>query len=147
MKKIDLHSEQKINHPHKVPDDYFQQLSADILERKSNLKKSPVILSKGIQYALAGAMMLIIAFSIVFYVNRSDNPEALLAEVSNEEIMMYLDNYELSDDEILQSFGDDAELEFEWYEEGDALEGIELDDSTMDDLLYEMDFDENTQEI
>lgn len=142
MKKIDIHNE-KIDHPYHVPEGYFSQLSADILEKKSALKQSPVIWNKKIQYALVSAMVLFVALSIVFITSQSSQtPEELLSEVSNEEIIQYLSDYDLTDDEILSSYDNTTELEFNMSEDN-LLEGLEIDESTLDEYMYELEFNEN----
>lgn len=134
------------SHPFKVPEGYFEDLNQAILERTSSTS-APAITwyRKPVwQMALASVIILVVAFGTLF--SESSVPgEEFLADVSDEEILIYLASNDLSESEILENF---TFTEEDLVIEEDAiLDDIEIDDSMLDDLLLEYDIDEGPVQI
>lgn len=101
MKKIDIEN-RKVNMPYKVPEDYFDQLESDIQMRiRGSEPKTSLIVSW--KWALVPAFVLIILFAYSSYQNLTTEmapPEKMIASLSNDEIMTYLEHMDLSEYEI-----------------------------------------------
>jgi hypothetical protein len=108
-KKIRL-DDIKTKSQYKAPDGYFENLTASIDklidEEESKVEESKfakvVSLRKGWYYIAASlaAACVVIAFW-VFPLNTDNNPELLLSEVSNDEIIAYLAYSELNTEDIV----------------------------------------------
>ncbi|MEM8895298.1 MAG: hypothetical protein AAGC88_12020 [Bacteroidota bacterium] len=132
MKKIDL-NELKKEQPFKAPDGYFEELPGIIQNRavhsgrKTQIWELPVI-----KWAAVPAMIIAIAVFAVLPNNDDVDPDQLLAEVSTDELVAYLESTEVSTTELL-SMIDQPELLFE---ENDAdLLGDDLSEEEMELLL------------
>ena len=120
----------------KVPDGYFEELPLKIQQRVSEEKKSYGIKIPSWSLALAASLLLLVTF--IFIVPENDaTAEELLAEISQEEIVAYLDQIELDEYDIASAIGDEVnDLEFE---DTSVLDGIDLEDQSIDDVLLEYD--------
>lgn len=98
MKKTDLNRE-RFRIPYSVPENYFDELEAKI-HQKVRPDNSQIFRFE-IKWALIPALTLIIFFlAIKPLIFNSSNSSQLLADLSTQEIITYLENTELSDDEI-----------------------------------------------
>ena len=90
---------------YKVPDDYFEKLPTIIQSRvvKPETASTPVLSwASTINYALPVAAIFIVIFYLVTGTNNSDGDvQAMIEEVSTEELVAYLDESDLSTDELL----------------------------------------------
>ncbi|WP_436516699.1 hypothetical protein [Ekhidna sp. To15] len=120
----------------KVPDGYFEDLPMKIQQRISTETKPQLNRIPSWSLALAASLLLLVTF--VFILPHDDpSPEELLAEIPQNEIAAYLDQIDLDEYDIASAIGDEAnELEFE---NTDVLDGIDLDDEAIDDVLLEYD--------
>ena len=139
MKKIDLDKDKKIKSPYQVHDGYFESLTNRIQERASDEKKEiiPVFKLKW----LAVPAMVIIAAVILWYPNNNvtqASMDSLLEDVSAEEIEDYLAFTQVSEYEIANIMEGTDELP----EEEEYLEGIELNEGDINDILIEFDITE-----
>ncbi|MEP1032148.1 hypothetical protein [Ekhidna sp.] len=123
----------------KVPDGYFESLPLKIQQRISSSSKPERNGIPSWSLALAASFLLLITFVFILPDN-APSPEQLLAEVSQDEIVAYLDQVELDEYDIATAFGDDAdELNFE---DTNVLDGIDLGDQAIDDVLLEYDLED-----
>ena len=147
MDKIKL-DDIKPNHPFKVPDEYFEQLNADILEKKSALK--PVRLwawSPRMKLATAVSFVMVVAVSVIFTINtnQGDIYDQYLSGVSDEDIVAYLATTDLTELDLLDMVNDEMFIDFE--NENDVLEDIELDDESLDAIYLEYGITDEFSEI
>lgn len=135
---------------HKVPEGYFDELPQMI---QSKIAEQNVITSGtfqrskafryGFQLALPVAILLMVVGYFAFFNNTSAelSPEDMLAEVSTDELVDYLEESEITTEEIIEGIDlETVELDFE-EKETDLMEGV--DENELDELLndYE-DFDD-----
>jgi len=123
-----------------VPDKYFDQLPRKIQSRIH--EKQPISWLSwnwNLSYKLAIPVTAIIL--MVFYFgnfNRQTQQDAstILAEVSTEDIIAYLDFADLTTEEIVEVI-DINDIEFELYENSPIIEDLDEIDEDEIDLLYE----------
>jgi hypothetical protein len=123
-----------------VPEGYFEKLPGTIQSRITEGKQSESrpMLRYALQYALP--LVIIITIGFVWFENTSPSnqspAELLLAEIQTEDLITYLDNTDMTTDELLENATLDAtdveEIEQEVY-------GLDLDDETLDILTDEID--------
>ncbi len=127
------------NHPFKVPEDYFDRLPAIIQSRiaeKSGVKETTPYFRYALQYALP---VILIAIAAVFYLRPTVQPgaDSLLAAVSTDELVAYLEQSEMTTDELLENMDFDSEsveaIESEVYF------NFDLEGNTLDELTLELD--------
>lgn len=125
----------------KVPDRYFEDLPMKIQNRVGSEKQVterqfiPVW-----SLALAACLALFITFVFVFNDNNGTSPEEMLAEISKDELVAYLGQMELDEYEIASAFDEDLEI-FDT-EDTNMLDGIDLGDEAIDDVLLEYDLED-----
>ena len=120
----------------KVPEGYFEDLPMKIQQRISQEEKPQGFSVPSWSLALAASLLLIVTF--VFILPEAEpSAEELLAEISQEEIVEYLDLLELDEYDIASAIGEDEEA-FE-FEDTNVLDGIDLEDQSIDDVLLEYD--------
>lgn len=123
-----------------VPEGYFEDLPMRIQKRVDSEK--PVTRQQFIPkwgLALASSIALIVTFVFVFN-NNGPSPEDMLAEVSQDELVAYLEQMELDEYEIASAFDEDMEI-FET-EDTNVLDGIDLGEDAIDDVLLEYDLED-----
>ena len=119
-----------------VPDGYFEDLPLKIQKRieeekpKSRNLKLPVW-----SFTMAASIVLIISFALLFGSDNSNNAENLLAEVSEEDLVAYIEELDLDEYDLATTFPETTdELEFEDIE---MMDGLDLEDHSIDDILLE----------
>lgn len=143
MKKIDLdHIEKQL--PFKSPDGYFDQLEnkiqAEISARRS--KQNPSIYWK---WSLVPAVAMLIFISF-YLIENSENQSAdqLIAELSTNDIINYLETSELSEYEL-------TEITIQYDDQMESLNPLEelnIEETEIDELINEYDLiDLNIEEI
>lgn len=144
-KKINIEELKRDKPVYKVPDGYFEGLTSKIQDR---IKEEEQVAPEKVWVPrLAWATpILIIAISIIYLMNVGGNqPESvedMLASISNEELIEYLDMTDVPTDEILASV-DGAFLEEAFSEangETDILNDINEED--LDGILDSYDLNE-----
>jgi len=122
------------NHPFKVPEGYFDRLPGVIQARvsdESNVKEARPYFRYALQYALPVIVLAIVA--VIYLVpNTLQDVDSILASVSTEELVAYLEQSEITTEELLESMelnNENAEaIESEVYFNFDELENLnELD--------------------
>lgn len=139
MKKIKLDDISKKT-PFEVPEGYFDQLMVDIQDKVTQQEKRRWVSLPQVRLALAGSFVAILVLVMVFFPQNSTAPSAeqLLAEVSDEELMEYLDLNDISEYDLVDGIDAD-EIDALW--ESDGLENLELDETDLDDLLIDYEID------
>lgn len=123
-----------------VPEGYFEKLPGTIQARiaEGKQRESRVALRYAFQYALP--LVILVTIGLVWFENTSSSnqspAELLLAEIQTEDLVTYLDDTDMTTDELLENASLDAtdaeEIEQEVY-------GLDLDDETLDILTDEID--------
>lgn len=133
--------------PYQVPEGYFEDLNAKILERTSTVAPESVVLwyrKPAWQMALA-SVVLLVAFTFVWFNGAPAAEQDYLADVSDEEILIYLANNDLTESEIIENYtfmDEDFSIESE-----ELLEDIEIEDNMLDDLYLEYEINELSIQI
>ena len=123
----------------KAPDGYFENLPLKIQKRVEEERNTSVRYAvPKWSLALAASLALIITFFFISQNNRP-SPEEMLAEVSQDELVAYLDHLDLDEYEIATAFDEDVEI---FDEETNVLDGIDLEDQSIDDVLQEYDLED-----
>ena len=123
----------------KVPDGYFEDLPMRIQKRIQ--VETPVSRSKRTVWSLAMAASLLIIITYIFMIPDSNpSAEELLAEVSQEELIAYLDEAEFDEYELASAFEGNEEI-FD-FEDTNVLDGIDMDDQAIDDVLLQYDLED-----
>ncbi|MFT6865855.1 MAG: hypothetical protein ACJA08_000681 [Cyclobacteriaceae bacterium] len=139
--KIQIDDIEKKN-PYQVPDGYFLKLTSDIQAKvvtETNKYHAPQWI---IRWAMVPALMVMVFAG--YWIYDSNNPsisqsETLLAAISDEEILSYLDESELSLNELVSLTSD-----FSGFIDEDAnyLQGLDLENENIDDLINAFDLKE-----
>ena len=124
-----------------VPDKYFDQLPARIQSRVS--EKQPVSwLSWNWSLSYKLAVPAIAVILMVIYFGRTNNfipqnTDAILAQVSTDDIIAYLEFTDITTDDIIESV-DMSDLELDFYEDGPIIQELnEINDEEYELLLDE----------
>jgi hypothetical protein len=99
MKKLDDIPKKNI---FEVPDGYFDRLPMKIQARVEITKEthSIPVWNLALQYALP---IVIVGFALVYYFKpKPDQPEDLLASISNENLIAFLDESDISESDLLE---------------------------------------------
>lgn len=137
MKKLD---DIPKNHPFKVPEGYFDSLPEIIQTRvakKSETKESKPYFRYALQYALPAIVLAIVA--VIYLTPRTPQTvDSMLASVSTEDLITYLEESEITADELLESMDLNAEnveaIESELYLNYDELENLSELESELNNL-------------
>jgi hypothetical protein len=145
MKKLEDLDKKNI---YSVPDGYFESLPDRIQSRIKAEKesKNTIPLYRSIGYAAAAAIVLLIAYIGIFrtsFSNQEDHYEALLDEVSTEQLVAYMEVYseesyyeQVQLETLLEEGNIDQEKFDEIFDdEQDLLNGI----TEEEELLFEID--------
>ena len=136
-KKIDIEQLKREKEIFEVPEGYFDSLTSNIqarIKEEAVPEKSRIMVPR-----LAWVTpIIIVAIATIFWlypVGKEANANELLAEVPTEELLAYLDNYEISEEEIVTYMGelDLADMQF------DEADTDLLDDLNMNELEGIMD--------
>jgi len=131
----------KLNDSHKkniykVPDGYFDELPQIIQTRiaEQNSKANHVWLSYGLKYALPIVLLIIVFTLSVINFNKPETPEELLAEVSTEELILYLEESDITTEELIETV-DYESMDLEFDNETDIINDSDINDKEMEQLL------------
>ena len=122
-----------------VPEGYFEKLPSSIQARIAERQQpaSRPVLRYAFQYALP--LVMIITIGLIWFENSPSSnqitTELLLAEIQTEDLITYLDDTNMTTEELLEHASlDDADAE----EIEQEVYGLDLDDETLDILTDEM---------
>jgi hypothetical protein len=127
-------------HPFNVPDDYFDQLPGKIQARVQGKDREHVgTWAPVMRYALAMIVVAAVAFVWLWGGANShdaESPEAILASLETADLVAYLNEGEITTDELLEGmrFNNDDATEIE-----EAVFNIDLDDADLNSLIDEID--------
>lgn len=124
------------NHPFKVPEGYFDSLPGIIQARvaeKSKVKEAKPYFQYALQYALPVVVLAIVAV-IYLFPNNPQDADTILASVSTEELVAYLEQSDITTEELLTEMNLDSE----------SVEAIEsevyfIDIENLDELDLDLD--------
>lgn len=133
-------------HIYRTPDKYFDELPGIIQSRV--VKKMPFYQTNafrtGFKYAFPVVCLLVIGIYIGFFSGQHQQAqtfESLIADVSYEDLAAYLEDSDISTEEIIAGIEDQGFfIEFE-HGEVDPLHGFELEGENIDELIEELDTD------
>ncbi len=122
------------NHPFKVPDGYFDNLPGIIQSRvaeKSEVLEAKPYFRYALQYALPVVVLAIVAVVYLYPTNPQD-VDPMLASVSTEELVAYLEQSEITTEELLDEMDLDSEsveaIESEvYFNDIENLDELDLD--------------------
>ena len=128
------------NSPFKVPEGYFDRLPGMIQARiaeKSDVKEAKPYFRYALQYALPVVVLAIVA--VIYLVPpATQNVDTLLASVSTDELVAYLEDSEITTEELLEEMTLDNEsveaIESEVYFNFDELENFDELDLDLNNL-------------
>ena len=122
----------------KVPEGYFEDLPAIIQSRVTRKKawwETPVLIGT-LKYAVPALLILVIAFFTIRRPVEVKSPDALIAEVSTEDLIEFLEGSEITAEEILNSLNL-PEMEFDLRPEGSGILELELDSGDLQEFYEE----------
>ena len=123
-----------------VPDKYFDQLPTRIQARVNDSKPAFKLSWRwNLLYKIAVPTLVIIF--IVFYFgiesnNFESNADNLLAQVSSDDLIAYLETTDLTTDEIIEEL-DLSDLELDFYDEGPIMQDMNINEEEMNVLFDE----------
>lgn len=128
-----------------VPDKYFDQLPTRIQSRVNEKPVSRWNWNQSLAYKLAAPAFVVVLLLFYFGMgneNDSQDFETILAQVSNEDIIAYLGNTDITTEEIIEAIDfSDAELDF--YEDGPIMQDLEdIGEEDLNTLFDEYGLDE-----
>lgn len=139
MKKIKL-SDIENKHPFKVPDGYFDKLQQSIESTvdsgttQVSLKKTPWI-----TYLAAAIITLAIVALPLSQIIKKPQTTDILADISSDDILYYIDYFDIQEAEILESIDDN----YEYIDMStDISIDIELDEESIEMLYLEFGINE-----
>ena len=128
-----------------VPDKYFDQLPTRIQSRVND--KKPVLgvplnwkLALKVTVPVVAVVMILFYFSIATNRNSTLSSDELLAQVSTDDLIAYLETTDLTTDEIIEEV-DFTNIDLDFYENGPIMQDIELNNEEIDALLDEYGID------
>ena len=134
MKSFKLNDIDKKGQLFKVPEGYFEDLPMRIQQKIETSQKSktswvstPVF---RVALSVASIFIVILMFTLI---NGSETPEELLSEVSQEELLAYIDYMSLEEDEILTAF--EKTFQTMDFSNETELDELELEDESLDELI------------
>ncbi|MGI9544762.1 MAG: hypothetical protein ACR2MX_15980 [Cyclobacteriaceae bacterium] len=142
MKKFKLEDIEKKHGLKAPPERYFDELPGIIQAQTAHkaTSKRNFAWSGALRYALPAVVVLLVVVFIIRGLNQQDlDPESMIADVAIEEVMAYLEETDISTEELIASVDwDEASLDFEKDLEGAGiLDEIELQEEDMLELFQE----------
>ena len=132
------------NLDYKVPEGYFENLPLQIQQRvEAEKSENKVIRLPSWSYAVAASIVLMVSFVFMF-----DNPdptaETLLADVSEEALIAYLEEIEIDEYDIASALPDGENLQFE---DINMLNDLDFGNESFDNILQEYNLEDESLEI
>lgn len=135
------------SHPYKVPEGYFEGLNARIMEQTSAAPSEKVVswFRQPVWQMALASVSLILVLGIVLLSGGGMEEQDFLADVTDEEILIYLADNDLTESEIMENF---TFTEEDLLPEGEELlDDIEIDDNMLDELYLDYEIDDLSSQI
>lgn len=137
MKKLDDIPKKQ---PFKAPDGYFDQLPGRIQTRIQGASRERTIAFGNVLRYAAAAMVLCVVAAVWLWTqpvtNNNQSPEAILASLETSELIAYLNEGDITTDELLDGLQFDTE-------DAAAIEGavfdLDLNSADLNDFIDELD--------
>jgi hypothetical protein len=137
--------------PFKVPDQYFEEFPERLMDRiRKESEKDRGKVNRGrmislpamIKMAVAASILALITFGIYQINFEGRSPDQLLAEVPTESLIAYLEESELSVDELIETIDMELIIEEDPLMEPYLLPENEIDEKMIEDIMidYELEF-------
>ena len=131
--------------PFTVPEGYFDELTNSIHDKIHRKPRREWIPQGQLRWSMiAASLALLVTISWVFWPKDEVSAEQLLAQVSEQDLIAYLDFQELTEADLLDGISEDI-LEELWTED-EVLEDLDLKDMDLESILLEYENDINLQE-
>lgn len=123
-----------------VPDKYFDQLPTRIQARVNESKPAfDRSWNWNLVYKISVPALVVIC--LVFYFglkpnNLEPNADTLLAQVSTDDLIAYLETTNLTTDEIIEEI-DLSDLDLDFYDEGPIMQDMDINDEEINALFDE----------
>ncbi len=124
-----------------VPDKYFDQLPTRIQTRV--YKKKPVFsllfnwnLAYKIASPIAIALLLVIYFGVPRFSNSTLTAEEILAQVSSDDLVAYLQTTDITTDEIIEEI-DFAIIDLDFDDQDPIMQEMQINEKDIDALMDE----------
>jgi hypothetical protein len=124
-----------------VPEGYFETLPGKIQARitQQRTEREPAFIFRyKLQYAVPLIILVVVGAYWYSNINRPADAESLLASVQTDELVAYLNDSDLTTEDLLESVefnsGDLQEIETEVYQ-------LDLEDEELDDALENIDIE------
>ena len=142
MKKFKLEDIEKKHGLKAPPERYFDELPGIIQAQTAHktLQKRQYAWSGALRYALPSVLALLVVVLVIRSIDQDVlDPESMIADVAIEDVMAYLEETDITTEELIASVDwDEASLDFEQDLEGTGiLDEIELDEEEMLELFQE----------
>lgn len=133
MKKQKLEDMDKVKAPFQVPEGFFAELETRIREKVAPPPSRTWLPRVSLAYAAAVVVLLLSAVLVLrTFTETPQDAQSLLAEVTDDEILAYLDTHELSEYDIVSLTDTPDDL---LPADPNYLEELNLDDSDLDELM------------
>jgi len=129
---------------YKVPEGYFEELPLKIQQRiQSESTQSKTLKVPSWSLAMAASVVIILTSVFLLFQGKDNAAEELLAEVPEEDLIAYLDQFEMDEYDLASAFPEDTEeLEFEDIE---MLDEVDLEDESIDEILLEFNIEDELE--
>ncbi len=129
-----------------VPDKYFDQLPARVQARIQAKKPEGFFsLNWSFTYKVAAPALAMAMLVLFFWFDnpvRNQSAESLLAQVATDDLIAYLETTDITTDEIIESI-DFENIDLDLSEETPIMEGIEMNEESINSILDEFGVDED----
>jgi len=138
MKRIKLDDIDK-KAPFEVPEGYFDQLTLEIQSKVTPKQGPNWILLPQVRWALSGSFIILLV-SVILLFPKSDTPTAdqLLAEISDEDLIEYIDFTGITEYELIEGLEDET-IEALWEE--DTLDDLNLENLDLEEIISDYEID------
>jgi len=128
-----------------VPDKYFDQLPTRI--QTQVYKKKPVLgfslnwhLAYKIAFPALAVLLMVFYFVAPRFANSAQSAEEILAQVSTEDLVAYLQTTDITTDEIIEVV-DFTNIDLDFYDHEPIMQNMQMNEKDIDALLDEYGID------
>lgn len=139
MKLDDIHKK----NIHKVPDGYFDELPLKIQSKIGEPSTARHwVVTYGLRYALPAILLVIVAGYLLTKPSNDSNPEALLAQIETADLILYLEDSDITTEELVEHLElSTFDLNFS-EQETDMVDDLEITDDELDALINDFETDD-----